>query len=89
MTNGGYGEVDYNIRRGLALAGRYDRLNQDVTGGLHPTTLEQWQAGVERTLTSTGNIVGRISVGNSHGIDPLALTGSATRTFEADIQFDF
>jgi hypothetical protein len=89
LTNGGYGEVDYYIWRGLALAGRYDRLSQDVTGGLNPTTLEQWQAGVERTLTSTGNIVGRISAGNSHGIDPVALTGSATRTFEADIQFNF
>jgi hypothetical protein len=89
VTNGGFGEVNYYVWRGLALAGRYDRLRQDVTGGLRPTMLEQWQVGAERALTPTGNIVGRISAGNSHGIDPVALTGSATRTFEADIQFNF
>ena len=89
VTNGGFGEIDYYIWRGLALAGRYDRVRQDVTHGLQPTTLEQWQIGAEKAFTSTGNIVGRISAGNSHGIDPVALTGSATRTFEADIQFNF
>ena len=89
LTNGGFGEVDYYAWRGLALAARYDRLRQDVTGGLHPTNLEQWQVGAEKAFTPMGNIVGRIAAGNSHGIDPVAFTGSATRTFEADIQFNF
>ncbi len=89
LTNGGYGEVDYYIWRGLALAGRYDRLRQDVTSGVHPTTAEEWQVGAEKAFTPMGNIVGRIAAGNSHAIDPLAFTGSATRTFEADIQFNF
>ena len=89
VTNGGFGEVNYYVWRGLALAGRYDRLKQDLTGALRPTTLEQWQVGAERALTPTGNIVGRIAAGNSHGVDPIAFTGSATRTFEADIQFSF
>lgn len=89
LTNGGYGEADYYLWRGFALVGRYDRLRQDVTGGLHPTNLEQWQVGSEKAFTPMGNIVGRIAAGNSHGIDPVAFTGSATRTFEADIQFNF
>ena len=89
LTNGGFGEADYYIWRGLALAARYDRLRQDVTGGLHPTNLEEWQVGAEKAFTPMGNIVGRIAAGNSHGIDPVAFTGSATRTFEADIQFNF
>ncbi len=88
-TNGGYGEIDYYVCRGFALAGRYDRLQQAVTGGLHRTNQEQWQAGVEKAFTPEGNIVGRIAAGNSHGIDPVAFTGSATRTYEADIQFNF
>jgi hypothetical protein len=87
-TNGGFGEVDYYMWRGFVLAGRYDRLGQQVTGS-PLATLEQWQVGTEKAFTQTGNIVGRISAGNSHGLDPVALTGSATRTFEADIQFNF
>lgn len=89
LSNGYYAEIDYYVQRGFALAGRYDRLRQDVTAGLHPTTLEQWQTGLEKAFTSEGNIVGRLAVGNQHGTDPLALTYSATRTFEADIQFNF
>ncbi len=89
LTNGGFGEINYYLRRGFALAGRYDLLHQDVTGGLHPTTSEEWQVGVEKAFTPTGNIVGRIAAGNSHGVDPVALTGSATRTLTADIQFNF
>jgi len=87
-TNGGFGEIDYYIWRGLALAGRYDRVNQTLPG-LRATALEEWQVGAEKAFTPQGNIVGRVAVGNSHGIDPLALTGSATRTVTADIQFNF
>lgn len=87
-TNGGFGEIDYYIRRGFALAGRYDRLNQSIPGS-PTTTLEEWQVGAEKAFTPEGNIIGRIAVGNSHGIDPVALTGSATRTVTADIQFNF
>ena len=89
LSNGYFGEIDYYVQRGFALAGRYDRLRQDVTGGILPTNLEQWEAGAEKALTSQGNIVGRLSVGNFHGIDPVTFTSSATRTYEADIQFNF
>ena len=89
LSNGYFAEIDYYVQRGFALAGRYDRLRQDVTGGVHPTNLEQWQTGVEKAFTSEGNIVGRLAVGNFHGIDPVAFTSSANRTYEADIQFNF
>lgn len=89
VSNGYFAEVDYYVQRGFALAGRYDRLRQDVTGGVLPTNMEQWQVGAEKAFTATGNIVGRVSAGNSHGIDPAAFTSSATRTYEADIQFNF
>ncbi len=89
LSKGYFGEMDYYICRGLALAGRYDRLEQDVTAGLHRTTFEQWEVGSERAFTPSGNIVGRVAVGNFHGTDPVALLSSATRTFEADIQFNF
>lgn len=89
VSNGYFVELDYYIRRGLAAVGRYDRLKQDVTSGINPRNLEQWETGVEKAFTSSGNIVGRVSVGNFHGVDPVALTGSASRTFQADIQFNF
>ncbi len=88
-TAGGFGEVDYYLWRGFALASRYDLLRQKVTGGLRATNQEQWQIGTEKAFTPSGNIVGRIAAGNSHGVDPVAFTGSATRTLEADIQFNF
>jgi len=89
LSNGYFTEVDCYVRRGLALAGRYDRLKQDVTAGLSPTSLEQWQVGVEKAFTPSGNIVGRIAAGNMHGDDPVSLLRSSTRTIQADIQFNF
>lgn len=89
LSNGYFAEIDYYIQRGFALAGRYDRLRQDVTAGVLPTNLEQWETGVEKAFTPEGNIVGRLAVGNFHGVDPTAFTSSATRTYEADIQFSF
>jgi hypothetical protein len=88
LSNGYFGEIDYYFRRDLAFAGRYDRLNQDITG-IPKTKLEQWQVGVEKAFTASGNIVGRASVGNFHGPDPLSLVGSSTKTYQADIQFNF
>ena len=89
LSNGYFTEIDYYVRRGMVLAGRYDRLRQDISGGIHPTNLEQWQVGVEKAFTPMGNVVGRIAVGNSHGTDPVSFLGNATRTAEADIQFNF
>ncbi len=89
LSNGYFTEIDCYVQRGFSLEGRYDRLRQDVSGGIHPTNLEQWQTGAEKAFTPEGNIVGRLAVGNFHGIDPVAFTSSATRTYEADIQFNF
>lgn len=89
LSNGYFGEIDYYIYRGLALAGRYDRIKEDVTSGLNPTKQEQWEIGAEKAFTPMGNIVGRISVGNYHGIDPVSLLRNSTRTYQADIQFNF
>ena len=88
ISNGYFGEVDYYFRRGLAFAARYDRLRHEITG-IPKTNLEQWQVGVEKAFTASGNIVGRASVGNFHGPDPLSLIGSSTKTYQADIQFNF
>ena len=88
LSNGYFAEIDYYFRRGLAFAARYDRLHQEITG-IPKTNLEQWQVGVEKAFTASGNIVGRASVGNFHGPDPLSLVGSSTKTYQADIQFNF
>jgi hypothetical protein len=46
-SNGYFVEADYYLWRGFALAGRYDRLKQELTG-IPQTHLEQWQVGAER-----------------------------------------
>jgi hypothetical protein len=87
-SNGYFVEANYYLWRGFALAGRYDRLKQELTG-IPQTHLEQWQVGAEKAFTPEGNVIGRISVGKIHGADPLSLLNGSTRTFQADLQFNY
>ncbi len=84
-----YGELDYFIVRGTAAIVRYDRLNQRIRGGIGGVSQEQPSFGLERTLTPSGNIIGRLSYSNLHGRDPIAGMSSSNRTTMADIEFNF
>ena len=84
-----YGELDYFIVRGTAAIVRYDRLNQRIKGGIGGVSQEQPSFGLERTLTPSGNIIGRVSYSNLHGRDPIQGIGSSSRTAMADVQFFF
>ena len=84
-----YGELDYFIVRGTAAIVRYDRLNQHIIGGIGGVSQEQPSFGLERTLTPSGNIIGRLSYSNLHGADPVAGVNSAGRTTMADLEFFF
>jgi hypothetical protein len=50
---------------------------------------EQPSFGLERTLTPSGNIIGRLSYSNLHGRDPIAGLTSSNRTTMADVEFNF
>ena len=84
-----YGELDYYIVRGTAAVARYDRLNQHIVGGIGGVSQEQTTFSLERSLTPSGNVVGRLSYYNLHGQDPIAGVGSSNRTFMSDIAFSF
>ena len=84
-----YGELDYFFYRGMAATVRYDRLNQRIVGGIGGVSQEQPSFGLQRTLTPSGNIIGRLSYSNLHGRDPIAGVGSSGRTIMSDVEFDF
>lgn len=83
--------LDYYIKRGFAISGRFDRLNQQILGngsvGLQNT--HDWTIGANKALTLSGNIVGRIAYSNSSGRDPVAAVKSTDRLVQADISFNF
>src|SRR5579859_5126383 len=70
--------LDYYIKRGFAISGRFDRLNQQILGngsvGLQNT--HDWTIGANKALTLSGNIVGRIAYSNLSGRDPVAAVKS-------------
>ncbi len=84
-----YGELDYYMVRGTAAVARYDRLNQHILGGIGGVSQEQSTFSLERSLTASGNVVGRLSYYNLHGPDPVAKIASSSRTFMSDIEFNF
>lgn len=87
--NDSYGEADYYIRTGLVAAVRYDRLRQFVTGGPGRQGTRQWTVGVEKALTPSGNIVGRLGYTDQVGRDPLAAVRSTSKSVQADVAFNF
>lgn len=83
--------LDYYVKRGFAISGRFDRLNQEILGngsvGLQNT--HDWTIGANKALTLSGNIVGRIAYSNLSGRDPVAAVKSTDRLVQADISFNF
>ncbi len=91
IANNYYVAVDYYIVQGLAVSGRFDRLNQKITGpssvGLQNT--HDWTVGVSKTFTPSGNIVGRLAYSDLAGRDPVAAVGNTDKRFQADMAFNF
>lgn len=89
QANDFFGEIDYYIRPGLALAGRYDFLNQTITNGVGNQPIRDWTAAVNKNLTRSGNIVGRIGYSYMDGRDPITALRSKTWGIQADVMFNF
>ncbi len=91
IGNDSYGAVDYYIRQGLAVSGRYDLLHQKITGtgGVGLQSTHDWTIGVNKTLTPSGNVIGRIAYSYLSGRDPVAAVKSTDKLFQADIAFNF
>lgn len=91
LANSYYGAVDYYILQGLAVSGRYDLLHQKITGGsgVGPQSIHDWTIGASKTLTPSGNIIGRIAYSYLSGHEPVAATKSTDKLFQADIAFNF
>lgn len=83
--------LDYYVKRGFAFSGRFDRLNQQITGsgGVGLQNTHDWTIGVNKTLTLSGNIIGRIAYSNLSGRDPVAAVKSTDKLFQTDISFNF
>lgn len=79
------GEVDYYFIPGLAVMGRFDRLNQQMPGGRR-SHLRSWAAGAAKALTPTGNIIIRASYSDDKAADPVTLLQSRDRRFVLDLK---
>jgi hypothetical protein len=91
LGNDSYAAIDYYIVQGLAISGRYDLLHQQITGssGVGVQSNHDWSIGGSKTLTASGNIVGRIAYGYQAGSDPVAAVKSTDKFIQADIAFNF
>jgi hypothetical protein len=91
IGNDYFAALDYYVVRGLAVSGRYDRLNQRITGpgsvGLQ--NVHDWTIGLNKSLTASGNIIGRVAYSDQSGRDPISATKTTDRLFQADISFNF
>jgi hypothetical protein len=83
--------LDYYVQRGFAFSGRFDRINQQIlgTGGVGLQNTHDWTIGASKTLTLSGNIIGRIAYSNTSGRDPVAAVKSTDKLFQGDISFNF
>ena len=91
VGNDFYGAVDYYIKQGFAVSGRYDFLHQQITGvsGVGPQSTHDWTIGVNKTFTPSGNVIGRIAFSNLSGRDAVSATKSTDKLVQADISFNF
>jgi hypothetical protein len=91
LGNDYYVALDYYIVRGFAISGRFDRLNQQITGtgGVGEQNMHDWTIGASKTLTPSGNIVGRIAYSYQSGSDPVAAIKATDKLVQADIAFNF
>jgi len=88
-ANDYFGEANYYITPRLALSGRYDLLEQRITGGPGREAVHQWSAAINRTLTRSGAVIGRLGYSYLTGRDPLTGIQTTNRLFQADVSFNF
>ncbi|MEO8049796.1 MAG: hypothetical protein ABI833_05220 [Acidobacteriota bacterium] len=83
--------LDYYIVPGLAISGRFDRLNQQITGtgGVGKQNTHDWTIGANKTFTPLGNIIGRIAYSILSGRDPVSGTKATDKKIQAGISFNF
>ncbi|HKW99538.1 MAG TPA: hypothetical protein VJN43_17495 [Bryobacteraceae bacterium] len=84
-SNGFRAEADYYIQRGFALMARYDRLNQNLTGGTR-THGQAWGVGAQKALTDLGNIILRGTYNYERDQDPAAGTVTTDKLFKLDLR---
>lgn len=91
IGNDFYGAIDYYIVQGFAISGRYDLLHQKITGasGVGMQSTHDWTVGVNKTLTPSGNIIGRVAYSYLSGRDPVAALKATDKLVQADISFNF
>ncbi len=91
VADDSYGEADYYISQGFALAGRYDLLHQQITGpsGVGVQSTHDWTVGLNKTFTPAGNVIGRIAYSYTTGREPVAAVKSTDKLVEADLAFYF
>ncbi len=91
VGNDYYVATDYYVWQGFAFSGRFDRLNQQITGvgGVGKQNLHDWTIGMNKTLTESGNIIGRIAYSSQAGSDPVGAVKGTDKLFQADISFNF
>ena len=85
ISNGYRGELDYYIRRGFAVMGRYDRLGQSI-GGAPVTHTSAWNIGAEKALTELGNVIVRASYGHEADRDPVSGAAFTDKLFKFDVR---
>jgi hypothetical protein len=88
-SNGLFAEVNYYVTQLLALSGRYDLIEQRITGGPATQSMHQWNAAVNRSLVRSGAIVARLGWSYLSGRDPVDAVKSTNRLVQADISFNF
>lgn len=91
VANDFYGAVNYYIKQGFALSGRYDLLHQQITGasGVGLQSTHDWTVGVNKTFTPSGNIIGRVAYSYLTGRDAVSATKATDKLVQADISFNF
>jgi hypothetical protein len=88
-ANDYYGEVSYYPTQMLSISGRYDALEQTVTGAVGRQSMHQWNAAVNRSLVRSGTVIARLGYSYLTGRDPMQGIKSTNRLIQADVLFNF
>jgi hypothetical protein len=88
-ANDYFGEINYYPTQLMAFSGRYDGLEQTITGAVGRQSMHQWSAAVNRSLVKSGTIVARLGYSFLTGRDPMQAVKSTNRLLQADITFNF
>jgi hypothetical protein len=84
-SNGYRGELDYYIRQGFAVMGRYDRVSQAIAGRPAVHT-EAWSVGGEKALRELGNVVIRATWQHERDTDPVSGSLTTDKMFNLDLR---